>query len=652
MDGVLTKTDILIDKGEEMKKIVGIFSLLIISLITFCSCGETKKTPQEQHTTHTYSTIWSKNETKHWKECSCGAKTEENTHTFGEWEIIESATTTKKGLKEQTCSVCSYKKQEKIPMVSPAYEWKSIDILQPTMIVGGISKVVLDENEQKQNFVDLVDRQLSMLAQEIISRLEYVYGNTNENKTHTITDKLHNNSTFTTYQSINAISEPLSNQPKYVVYNNKNKQEDSMGYIMMRNGEKVVYDETLHTHYITLNNTKYAAVCEANMAGIFTSETALQATFEGLNKPTITHEENSYDHEGILTFQGAIYGTPVWEYSEKTVGNSSSYITYTFKLNDNSSTSMWNWASDFENSKAKDKLKSYLAYILANNVTNYNSLPNESIIINNESVYQANLNQIRSLSNYISTLQEKNNTLLKDLMIHRVIGDAAYANDQLAGQTADQIAHAIYITSQNVRSSQSSLYYENGVFKQLYENSFTSIRLQAINDNTNYNFSILDFITARNYKAYDLVINNVLRLVGQQSAYLACKPVYYETMSTTQKATVNTNDTNIYLFLKTTSSKDIRLDLGVPYATGVTLTDKNGKNVSYTKENVNGSLSIRIKGKDLPTIATAPTNVDSIQGYGATTSLEELLQNKDYLHLTIEGVESFTLSTEEYVQIN
>lgn len=42
MDGVLTKTDILIDKGEEMKKIVGIFSLLIISLITFCSCGETK----------------------------------------------------------------------------------------------------------------------------------------------------------------------------------------------------------------------------------------------------------------------------------------------------------------------------------------------------------------------------------------------------------------------------------------------------------------------------------------------------------------------------------------------------------------------------------------------------------------------------------
>lgn len=607
-----------------------------------------KKPPQEQHTTHTYSTIWSKNETKHWKECSCGAKTEENTHTFGEWEIIESATTTKEGLKEQTCSVCSYKKQEKIPMVSPAYEWKSIDILQPTMIVGGISKVVLDENEQKQNFADLVDRQLDMLAQEIISRLEYVYGNTNENETHTITDKLHNNSTFTTYQSINAISEPLSNQPKYVVYNNKNKQEDSMGYIMMRNGEKVVYDETLHSHYITLNNTKYAAVCSANMAGIFTSETALQATFERLNKPTITHEENSYYHEGILTLKGAIYGTPVWEYSEKTIGYATSY---TFNYNLTKNTVVWKWLNDFENSKAKDKLKSYLAYILANNVTNYNSLPNENIIINNESDYQANLNQITAINNYIATLQQRNNTLLKELIIHRIIGDTAYANDELAGQTADQIALALYKTSQLVRPTQSKNYYDNGLYYQLYNDHIPSDKLSVINTNTN-NLSIPDFISARNYKAYDLVINNILRQVSNQSAYLSCQPVYYEMASSSQKTNTIATDTNVYLFFKSSSKNEIRLNLGVPFESEISLKDKNGNLISYTKEIVNGSLSIRIKGKDLPAIATTPISINSIQGYGATTSLEELLQNKDYLHLQIEGVESFTLSTEEYVQIN
>ena len=176
-----------------LKKITNLI-LLIIFLIALCSCGEETNPPQEPHTTHTYSTIWSKNETKHWKECSCGARIEESDHSFGEWQEIEQATATKEGLKEQTCSICSYKKQKKIPVVSPIYEWKSIDLLQPNMIVGGKSDVVLDERGEKQNYIDLVDRQLDMLAQEIISRLEYVYGNTNDNKTHTITDKLHNNS--------------------------------------------------------------------------------------------------------------------------------------------------------------------------------------------------------------------------------------------------------------------------------------------------------------------------------------------------------------------------------------------------------------------------------------------------------------------------
>ena len=51
-------------KWNILKKVENLI-LFIILLFVFTSCGETNKPPQEQHPTHTYSTIWSKNETKH-----------------------------------------------------------------------------------------------------------------------------------------------------------------------------------------------------------------------------------------------------------------------------------------------------------------------------------------------------------------------------------------------------------------------------------------------------------------------------------------------------------------------------------------------------------------------------------------------------------
>ncbi len=601
-----------------------------------------KKTPQEQHTAHTYSTIWSKNDTKHWKECSCGAKTEESNHSFGDWQEVEPATTTKEVLKEKNCSICSYKKQEKIPMVSPVYEWKSIDLLQPTMIVGGKSDVVLDEKGDKQNFTDLVDRQLDMLAQEIISRLEYVYGNTNENKTHTITDNLHNDSAFTTYKSINAMSEPLSSQPKYTVYNNKDVEEERLGYIMMRNGERVIYDETLHTHYITLNGTKYAAICSANTAGVFTSETALQATFEAQNQSTIDHVENSYDHEGILTLKGAIYGTPTWEYEEKQIGISNTYV---FSYNINKKRDKWNWADYFENGTAKNELKKYLAYIISKNITSFSEIKNISTIN-----YVEEINNIQPLYDYLTNYKE----IIFQFISKEIIGEKSYNNDYIAGLVGETISYALYKSYIEFDTGHNTAYYDKGKFIQLYSSKFTESTLSYLNRKLNTNLNPDQFLQIRNYKAYDIVINGILNQISNQSAYLTCEPVSYETMSTTQKATVNTNDTNIYLFLKTTNSKDIRLDLGVPYATGITLTDKNGNNISYTKENVNGNLVLKLKGNTLPAISTTPTktNVDKTHGYGATSTLEEVLGNRNYLHLTLSGVTSFTLTTEEYIQIN
>ena len=65
---------------------------------------------------HTYSETFKSDENGHWKECECGSKTEEGAHTFGEWTVVKESTTTVKGSKEKTCSVCGYKVTEDLPL--------------------------------------------------------------------------------------------------------------------------------------------------------------------------------------------------------------------------------------------------------------------------------------------------------------------------------------------------------------------------------------------------------------------------------------------------------------------------------------------------------------------------------------------------------
>lgn len=56
-----------------------------------------------------------KDETKHWKECSCGEKSEEGEHTFGSWTTTQKATTELQGTKQRTCTVCGYVQTQSIP---------------------------------------------------------------------------------------------------------------------------------------------------------------------------------------------------------------------------------------------------------------------------------------------------------------------------------------------------------------------------------------------------------------------------------------------------------------------------------------------------------------------------------------------------------
>ena len=58
--------------------------------------------------------------THHWKTCACGAITEKEEHSFGEWKTVTDATKNANGEKERTCSVCGYKETKKTALQEEA----------------------------------------------------------------------------------------------------------------------------------------------------------------------------------------------------------------------------------------------------------------------------------------------------------------------------------------------------------------------------------------------------------------------------------------------------------------------------------------------------------------------------------------------------
>ena len=63
---------------------------------------------------HSYSTEWKFDADIHWHECTCGERSEEGSHTFGDWTVTKEATETADGSRERKCTVCGYVQSEKI----------------------------------------------------------------------------------------------------------------------------------------------------------------------------------------------------------------------------------------------------------------------------------------------------------------------------------------------------------------------------------------------------------------------------------------------------------------------------------------------------------------------------------------------------------
>ena len=75
---------------------------------TYCGRRQTETIAKLAHT-HKPSTTWSKDDSNHWKTCTCGSKLNNAAHSYT-WVIDKNATTEAAGSKHQECTTCGYKK--------------------------------------------------------------------------------------------------------------------------------------------------------------------------------------------------------------------------------------------------------------------------------------------------------------------------------------------------------------------------------------------------------------------------------------------------------------------------------------------------------------------------------------------------------------
>lgn len=62
---------------------------------------------------HTFSADWKHSEAIHWRECECGAKSDEAVHSMV-WEIEREATKREPGINRGTCSICGYETEKEL----------------------------------------------------------------------------------------------------------------------------------------------------------------------------------------------------------------------------------------------------------------------------------------------------------------------------------------------------------------------------------------------------------------------------------------------------------------------------------------------------------------------------------------------------------
>ena len=160
----------------------------------FASCDNGAGNPSDsgnagaQHE-HTWSAKFSYNDSKHYKICSgCNEKSEEGEHIYG--------------TDGYTCTVCGYENEAK----KTAQKQNAADYFGG-MKVSYAREKIADADGSAKSFNEILDRQIDLLAQDILYRLTYVYGynKTAHNRTQNAKFTLKNGEKDFSYQGNNAV---------------------------------------------------------------------------------------------------------------------------------------------------------------------------------------------------------------------------------------------------------------------------------------------------------------------------------------------------------------------------------------------------------------------------------------------------------------
>ena len=131
---------------------------------------------------------WQFNDTEHWRERTVYDEEERGEHTYG--------------TDGYTCTVCGYENEAR----KPAQKQSAADVfggVKASYLRGNIA----DADGTAKSFNEILDRQIDLLAQDILYRLTYVYGynQTTHNRTQNAKFTLKNGANNFTYQGNNAV---------------------------------------------------------------------------------------------------------------------------------------------------------------------------------------------------------------------------------------------------------------------------------------------------------------------------------------------------------------------------------------------------------------------------------------------------------------
>lgn len=131
---------------------------------------------------------WQFNDTEHWRERTVYDEEERGEHTYG--------------ADGYTCTVCGYENEAR----KPAQKQNAADYFGGMKVSYAREKIV-DADGTEKSFNEILDRQIDLLAQDILYRLTYVYGynQTTHNRTQNAKFTLKNGANNFTYQGNNAV---------------------------------------------------------------------------------------------------------------------------------------------------------------------------------------------------------------------------------------------------------------------------------------------------------------------------------------------------------------------------------------------------------------------------------------------------------------